>query len=148
MPQLINMVLPIAVFVAALVALNRLHTEQEIVVCFAGGMSRWRVISPAMRLAATRRLPGAGHEPVGAARSPPRACARSCSQVRTDLAATLVREGEFTEPAPGLTVYAQSVDGKGDMHNLFIHQMKADGSATTYMADSGRIAQAQRRGRC
>ncbi|MGZ3377388.1 MAG: LptF/LptG family permease, partial [Phenylobacterium sp.] len=53
MPQLINMILPIAVFVAALVALNRLHTEQEIVVCFAGGMSRWRVISPAMRLAST-----------------------------------------------------------------------------------------------
>ena len=51
MPQLINLVLPIAVFVAALVALNRLHTEQEIVVCFAGGMSRWRVISPALRLA-------------------------------------------------------------------------------------------------
>src|SRR5262249_59095942 len=53
MPQLINTVLQIAVFVAALVALNRLHTEQEIVVCFAGGMSRWRVISPAMRLATT-----------------------------------------------------------------------------------------------
>ena len=51
MPRLVNMVLPIAVFVAALVALNRLHTEQEIVVCFSGGMSRWRVISPAMRLA-------------------------------------------------------------------------------------------------
>src|SRR4029450_5820307 len=52
-PQLVTLVLPIAVFVAALVALNRLHTEQEIVVCFAGGMSRWRVISPAMRLACT-----------------------------------------------------------------------------------------------
>jgi lipopolysaccharide export system permease protein len=36
MPQLLNMVMPIALFVAALVALNRLHTEQEIVVCFAG----------------------------------------------------------------------------------------------------------------
>src|ERR1043165_2784420 len=53
MPQLINLILPVAVFVAALVALNRLHTEQEVVVCFASGMSRWRVISPAMRLAAT-----------------------------------------------------------------------------------------------
>ncbi len=51
MPQLINMVLPIALLVAALVALNRLQVEQEIVVCFAGGMSRWRVIAPALRLA-------------------------------------------------------------------------------------------------
>ena len=50
MPQLINMVMPIALFVAALVALNRLQSEQEIVVCFAGGMSRWRVVSPPLRL--------------------------------------------------------------------------------------------------
>src|SRR5580693_8611467 len=50
--QIIALILPMAVFVAGLVALNRLHTEQEIVICFAGGMSRWRVASPAIRLAA------------------------------------------------------------------------------------------------
>src|SRR5690242_1082843 len=50
-PQLLATLLPVAIFVAALVALNRLHTEHEIVVCFASGMSRWKVIAPAMRLA-------------------------------------------------------------------------------------------------
>jgi lipopolysaccharide export system permease protein len=144
MPQLINMVLPIAVFVAALVALNRLHTEQEIVVCFAGGMSRWRVISPAMRLACTVAFialvmnlwvqPAAYRE-----------MRNELFQIRTDLASTLVREGEFTEPAPGLTVYAQGVDGAGNLENLFIHQTKPDGSATTYTAQEGRIARSQGR---
>ncbi len=139
MPQLINMILPIALFVAALVALNRLHTEQEIVVCFSGGMSRWRVISPAMRLAATVTFlalvmnlwvqPAAFRE-----------LRQELFEVRTDLASSLVREGEFTEPVKDLTVYAQSVDGKGDLHNLFIHQQKSDGSATVYMANQGRIA--------
>ncbi|MFI4964259.1 MAG: LPS export ABC transporter permease LptF [Caulobacterales bacterium] len=137
-PQLINMILPIAVFVAALVALNRLHTEQEIVVCFAGGMSRWRVISPAMRLASTLAflalLMNLWVQPLAY-----RALREVLFNIRTDLAATLVREGEFTEPVPGLTVYAQSIDGKGEMHNIFINQTKADGSATTYMANSGRI---------
>ena len=52
-------------------------------------------------------------------------------EVRTDLASTLIREGEFTSPAPGLTVYAQSVDATGLIRNLFIHQEKAGGSATT-----------------
>ena len=139
MPQLINMILPIAVFVAALVALNRLHTEQEIVVCFAGGMSRWRVISPAMRLGATiaflALLMNLWLQPLAF-----RALREELFEVRTDLASTLVRAGEFTEPAPGLTVYAQSIDGAGDMHNLFIHQKKSDGSATTYMANTGHIA--------
>ena len=43
MPQLLALILPIALFVAALVSLNRVHTEQEIAVCFASGMSTWRV---------------------------------------------------------------------------------------------------------
>ena len=139
MPQLINMILPIALFVAALVALNRLHTEQEIVVCFAGGMSRWRVISPAMRLAATvaflALIMNLWVQPAAF-----RELRQELFEVRTDLASSLVREGEFTEPVKGLTVYAQSVDGKGDLHNLFIHQLKADGAATVYMANQGRIA--------
>jgi lipopolysaccharide export system permease protein len=139
MPQPINMILPIAVFVSALVALNRLQTEQELVVCFAGGMSRWRVISPAMRLASTVALlalvANLWVQPLTY-----RALRQVLLDVKTDLAATLVREGEFTQPAPGLTVYAQSIDNKGEMHNLFIHQMKQDGGATTYMANSGHIA--------
>ncbi len=142
MPQLINLVLPIAVFVAALVSLNRLHTEQEIVVCFAGGMSRWRVISPAMRLASTiaflALLMNIFVQPTSF-----RALRQELFEVRTDLAATLVREGEFSQPAPGLTVYAQSVDSTGNLVNLFIHQVKADGSDTTYSAEQGRIARSQ-----
>jgi lipopolysaccharide export system permease protein len=138
MPQLINMILPIAIFVATLVALNRLHTEQEIVVCFAGGMSRWRVISPAMRLAGTvaflALVMNLWVQPAAF-----RQLRAELFEVRSDLAATLVRAGEFTEPVAGLTVYAQSIDGKGEMHNLFIHQVKQDGGATTYMANEGRI---------
>jgi lipopolysaccharide export system permease protein len=144
MPQLINLILPIAVFVAALVALNRLHTEQEIVVCFAGGMSRWRVISPAMRLAATvaflALLMNIFVQPASF-----RTLRQELFEVRTDLAATLVREGEFTEPSPGLTVYAQSVDGQGNLRNLFIHQVKPDGSTSTYTAEQGRVGRAQGR---
>lgn len=139
MPQLINMVLPIALFAAALVSLNRLHVEQEIVVCFAGGMSRWRVISPAIRLAATvaflALVLNLFIQPAAA-----REMRQTLFAVRTDLAATLVREGEFTEPAPGLAVYAQSVDSDGTIHNLFIHQTKPDGGETTYTAAQGRIS--------
>lgn len=139
MPQLTNLVMPIAVFAAGLVALNRLHTEQEIVVCFASGMSRWRVISPAIRLASTVALlaliMNLWVQPLAY-----RALRQVMFDVKTDLVATLVREGEFTAPAPGLTVYAQTVDNKGDMHNLFIHQVKDDGGATTYMANTGHIA--------
>lgn len=138
MPQLINMVMPIALFVAGLVALNRLQVDQELVVCFAGGMSRWRVISPAMRLAGTITVIALflnlWVQPAAL-----RSMREVLFDVRTDLAATLVREGEFTQPAPGLTVYAQTIDNGGLIHNLFIHQAKDDGGATTYTAEQGRM---------
>lgn len=138
MPQLVNMVMPIALFVAALMTLNRLQVDQELVVCFAGGMSRWRVISPALRLASVLAvfalILNLWVQPASL-----RAMREVLFEVRTDLASTLVREGEFTSPAPGLTVYAQSIDNGGLIHNLFIHQARADGAATTYTADEGRI---------
>jgi lipopolysaccharide export system permease protein len=138
MPQLINMVMPIALFVAGLVALNRLQVDQELVVCFAGGMSRWRGISPAMRLAGTITVIALALN-LWVQPAALRAMREGLFDVRTDLAATLVREGEFTQPAPGLTVYAQTIDNGGLIHNLFIHQAKDDGGATTYTAEQGRM---------
>ena len=95
----------------------------------------YRVLSVADRLSRVRRTPGELDEAIADrddAELGRRPDARNWSakeiichlrdveelfQVRTDLASTLVREGEFTEPAPGLTVYAQSVDSKGDFRN-------------------------------
>ena len=139
LPQLLNMILPIAIFVASLVALNRLHTEQEIVVCFAGGMSRWRVISPAIKLASLAMLVtlvvNLWVQPY---------CYRTMRDelfaVRTDLAASLVRAGEFSQPSSDLTVYAQSIDQQGIMRNMFLNQEKAEGGTTTFFARQGKIA--------
>jgi lipopolysaccharide export system permease protein len=139
LPQLLNMILPIAIFVASLVALNRLHTEQEIVVCFAGGMSRWRVISPAIKLASLAMLVtlvvNLWVQPY---------CYRTMRDelfaVRTDLAASLVRAGEFSQPSSDLTVYAQSIDQQGIMRNMFLNQEKAEGGSTTFFARQGKIA--------
>ena len=138
-PSLISMVLPIAIFVATLVALNRLHTEQEIVVCFAGGMSRWRVVSPMIRLACFAALLSLvinlWIQPL---------CARQMRaelfRIRTDLVSTLVQEGQFSQPAKGLTVYVRQVQPHGHLSNLFVNEEKPDGGSTTYNAKDGEIA--------
>jgi lipopolysaccharide export system permease protein len=139
MPQLIVLILPVAVLVAALVAVNRLHTENEIVVCFAAGFSRWRVIAPAMRLAAIVALISLvisqWVQPLAY-----RALRDTLLAVRTDLATTMIKPGSFTHPAPGLTVYAQSMDEDGLFHNLFIDHMAADGRDTTITAREGRLS--------
>ena len=113
MPQLIVMILPVAVLVAALTVLNRMHTEQEIVTCFAAGMSRWRVLYPALQLsmwvALVSLVMTLWIQPLCY-----RALRETLDHVRADLAATMLRPGQFTHPAPGLTVYAQSMDDDGN----------------------------------
>jgi lipopolysaccharide export system permease protein len=138
MPQLIVMILPVAILVAALTALNRMHTEQEIVTCFAGGMSRWRVLSPALRLSAWVALVSLVMtlwiQPLCY-----RALRETLDQVRADLAATMLRPGQFTHPAAGLTVYAQSMDDDGTVHNLFIDRDNGHGKDSTITAREGRL---------
>ena len=138
MPQLIVLILPIAVLVAGLMAMNRLHTENEIVICFAGGVSRWRVISPAIRLASLITLFSFiltfWIQPISY-----RALRDTLQQVRSDLLSTMIRPGAFTHPAPGLTVYAQSVDDDGDIHNLFIDHATPSGRDTAITAREGRL---------
>ena len=129
LPATAATVLPVALFVAALYTLNRLHTEHEIVVCFAGGFSRWRVAAPALRLAVAAALLALV---VNLFVTP--WCARRMRtelfRVRTDLVASLINEGRFTEPSPGLTVYAQSLDSGGALKNVFIHQSQGSRTAT------------------
>jgi lipopolysaccharide export system permease protein len=138
MPQLEVMILPVAGLVGALVALNRLHTEQEIVICFAGGMSRWRVISPALTLASLAAL----FSLVLTLWIQPlcyRELRRTLLDVRSDIAATLIRPGKFSHPAPGVTVFAQAMDDDGNIHNLFIDRLLTNGRDTTVTAREGKL---------
>ncbi len=138
-PGMISLIVPLGTFVAALLTLNRLHTEQEVVVCYAGGVSPWRVASPAMRLAVWLSLITLGIN-LWVAPMASRNMHDEITRARADLAATLVQAGQFTQPSPGLTVYAQSVDRGGLMHNLFIYQETQNARPTTYTAAEGRLA--------
>lgn len=138
MPQMLAMVLPIALFVAVLISLNRLHTEQEIVVCFAGGMSRWRVISPVIRLAVICAVLTLVVN-LWVAPWCYRQTREELFKIKTDLVSSLIRDGQFTQPAPDLTVYAQYTDRSGLLHNVFIDEEKPDGSSSSFTSKFGRI---------
>jgi len=140
LPSLVSMILPITIFVAALVALNRLQTEQELVVCFAGGMSRWRVISPVLRLALMAAIVSLAIN-LWATPYCSRLMREEIWRVRTDLASSLVQPGQFTQPSKGLTVYASEVQNHDNLKNLFVDEEEPDGSTRTFSAREGQIAQ-------
>jgi lipopolysaccharide export system permease protein len=107
--------------------------------CCHGGMSRWHVAATATRLASivaiVTLILNLWIQPL---------CFRqlrgTLEAVRADIAATMIKPGEFTHPAPGLTVYAQSMDDNGVIRNLFVDQKGHGGPSSTLMASEGRIA--------
>jgi lipopolysaccharide export system permease protein len=136
-PQLFAVILPIGLFVGALIALTRLQREQELTAAYASGVTRWRMIEPGARLAALVAVvmlvtnvliqPWAQRE----ARD-------QAFEIRTDLAALLVEEGRFVQGPNGLTVYVQEIEQNGLLKNLFIYIEDGD-EVTTWDASEARF---------
>lgn len=120
LPQLISVILPIGLFVGALVALTRLQREQELTAAFASGMSRWKVISPAVRLAVIVALVALATNTLIQPWAQ-RAARDQAFAIRTDLASLLVEEGRFVQGPGGLTVYVQQIEQNGLLKNLFVY---------------------------
>ncbi len=140
MPPLFAMLAPVALLIATILAYNRLHGDNEIVVAFAAGATRWAVVSPAVRIAVATALlvlfVNLFVQPAAA-----RLMRERLFDVRTDLAAGLIREGEFVRPAPGLTVYAQDVEPDGTIRNIWINEERAQEAGVSFNARMANIVE-------
>ena len=137
-PQLLAVIIPIGLFVGALIALTRLQREQELTAIFASGVTRWSAIRPAVRIAAIAALLTLLVTTVGQPWSQRQAREEAFS-VRTDLATLLVEEGRFVEGPNGLTVYVQQIEQNGLLKNLFVY-LEEDDRVTTWDAAEARFS--------
>jgi lipopolysaccharide export system permease protein len=139
-PQLLAVIIPIGLFVGALIALTRLQREQELTAVFASGVTRWSAIRPAVRIAAIAALLTLVVTTVGQPWAQRQARAEAFA-VRTDLAALLVEEGQFVRGPNGLTVYVQQIEQNGLLKNLFVYMTDGDDAVTWDAAEArfGRI---------
>lgn len=139
LPQLIGIIMPLAVFMAVLYALNRLNVDSELVVAKSIGSSPWQISNPIVRLATWALI---AHLIINLWVQPLsfRTMRGELLSVRTDLASQLVRPGEFVTPTPGLTVYAREIQPNGNMKDVLIRDSRNDGSAITYTAKTGKLA--------
>ncbi len=135
LPQLLAIILPFAVFIAVAHAVSRLHSDNEVMVAFAGGMTRWAVIDPVLRLACLAALVNLA---VGVWLQPYayKAMRKTIHDVRSDLAAALIHPGAFTTPALNLTFFARDVKN-GVLDDVMIHDGRNAQKPVTYFAKSG-----------
>lgn len=136
LPQLIGIILPLAVFMAALYALNRMNSDSEIIVAKAAGASPWQIGSPLVRLGVMAMI---AHLIITLVIQPLsfREMRQEVLKVRTDLASQLVQPGEFVTPARGLTVYARDLSPGGELADIIIYDARDVDDIITHMAKTG-----------
>lgn len=142
LPQLISIIMPLAVFMATLYALNRLNMDSEMIVAKASGFSPWQIASPVLRLGMYALM---AHLIINMVIQP-FAFSQMRSEilkVRTDIASQMVRAGEFVTPTVGLTVYAREIDPDGGMKDVIIYDTRDDNGATTHTAKSGYLTRGE-----
>jgi len=138
LPQLFAIVLPFAVFIAVGFAVQHLHTDNEVMVSYAAGMTQWQVISPILRLISyavlINLLLNLFAQPMAF-----RLMRETIYQVRSDLATAIIRPGEFVSPAANLTIFARDMQN-GVMTDVFIHDGRNQEQPMTFFAKSGAFA--------
>jgi len=140
LPSLLVVIVPIAFFGAALYALNRLNSDSELVVMWSAGISRLQIALPVLAAAALAM-----------------AFTYACSlylmplgqgvmrdkvfDIRADIGAAILREGAFTTPSEGLTVFIRELAPNGEIRGILVHDNRQPQRPLTYLAESGVLVQ-------
>lgn len=137
LPQLISLILPMAVFIAVIYALNRMHNDSEVAVLYGAGVSRGRIARPIIQLAVLAALV---HLAVNVAVQPWSFKERRevFHALRTDIASSLIQEGSFTFPSDNLTLYARERGSGGELRDLLINDARPE-HPITYTARAGAV---------
>jgi len=133
-PSLVAVIIPFALFGAAIFALYRFHSDSEIAVMFAAGVSRWRLSAPILLIT----LVGAAatlYVNVDLMPRSYRVLKQSVADIRADFASSLLRSGEFTTVVDGFTIYVDEARPGGQFVGLLIHDYRNGENPETYMAE-------------
>jgi len=139
-PSLMIIILPIAFFGGTLYGLHKLNADSELVVMSASGYSRWQLALPVLALSGivvvltyfctlylspeTQRL-----------------MKDKVLDIRADIGAAMLSEGEFNTPADGLTVFIRELSSDGHIRGILVHDGRDQKHPITYLAESGMLAQ-------
>lgn len=140
LPQLLVIILPIAFFGGALYGLHRLNSDSELVVMSASGYSRFQLALPvllgALIVMVLTYLCALYLMPLGQ-----RHMKAEVMNIRADVATALLSEGNFNAPVKGLTIFIRELDPDGHIHGILVHDNRNAKRPTTYIAQSGVLAQ-------
>ncbi|MGH6829294.1 MAG: LPS export ABC transporter permease LptF [Rhizomicrobium sp.] len=140
LPGLLVIILPIAYFFGTLFTLSRLNNDSELVVMAAAGYGQRQLAAPvfiaALVAMAITWVCSLWLMPAGQ-----RALNAKVLDIRADIGAALLNEGEFNTPAPGLTVFIRLLGNDGQIRGVLVHDSRDAKRPMTYLAERGILAQ-------
>ena len=141
-PRFVEIVLPIAIFLAVLFCYIRLISESELIVMRATGVSQIALARPALILAglgvltllalSTYLLPAANRE-----------FKDLQFEIRNRFASALIQEGVFNTISDRFSVFVRSRDRRGELAGLLIHDMRDPKKPVTLFAERGALVNSQ-----
>lgn len=135
-PNLVLAVIPVALLISCIYAINSMNTNTELVVMTASGASNWSVAKPLLVLALLCSLFAGlvGHvvSPMSLVK-----LRHFVTEMRADLVSVIVREGTFSEVEKGLTFHVANRGAGGLLSGILISDEREKDTAVLYTAKQG-----------
>jgi len=139
LPALINVISPVALFLATLYALNKLNGDSELIVMSAAGMPPRRLLRPFLALAAfvcfvvgiitIYVMPASFQE-----------LRNLVTKIRADFVATMAKEGQFITLDNGITFHYREKSGDA-LLGIFMQDQRVKDKAVVYLAEKGQTVE-------
>ncbi|SEQ24880.1 lipopolysaccharide export system permease protein [Loktanella sp. DSM 29012] len=133
LPNVIRAVVPIAAFAAAIYVTNRLSQDSELVVIQATGFSGRRLARPfiyfGLMVFVGMSLLVHVLTPLSAAVLNDRQ-----AEIARSVTARILTEGQFIEPATGITIYIRDIAPNGELRDVMLSDMRDADTSVTYTA--------------
>lgn len=142
LPNVIVAVLPVSALVATLYGINRLSSDNEMVVAQTTGLSPWRLARPVLLfgLVVAAMVSVLAHGLVPASRT---ALAARGAELSQDVTARFLKEGEFLNPGDGVTVYVREITEQGELLGLFLQDRRSPAIRTAYTAERALLVRSE-----
>jgi len=142
LPRFLAVVLPIAVFCAAVFTYNKLASDSELVVLRAAGMSQLSIAKPGLIAAVLASvamiflnmylLPASYRE-----------FKELQFSIRHDYSSILLQEGTFNTLGEKVTVFVRERNAAGELRGILVHDSRNPEQEVTMMAEQGAIVQSE-----
>ncbi len=143
LPNIIRIVLPLAGFAASVYVTNRLSSDSELVVVQATGYSAFRLARPFLVFGAVVALLvwTLTHFLVPVST---RLLAERSAEIAQNVGARLLTEGQFLDPADGVTFYIREITPEGELRDVYLTDTSDPESQMTYTANVAYLVRTER----